>query len=1485
MCLFTHFAAGALAGGATGNVWLGAVAGLASHAVLDVIPHYDHPDWRLELGGGILSLILLLVMPFATAAAVVGGIFGMIPDLENLFQKLGRMKRSSFVFPTHTGLLPHGRELGPRSLPWQVAIFVGCFVALGFIRPAAAGAAEMAPAPVMGRPAVRLLEQGQDRSVVRVTFPAERPAADWSAVRPADVRWSLPVETDRSDPENPRLAYPAVPVALAVPTRRPVQTRVVDALWWREPDADPGLEGLVAFGAPAVYRGVPIAGTVVPVSVAGGILREVVLEIRHPAAGSAREQLALARRAGSGPDRPDPAVPAGILNRDLYLALARGGVEAARSRTVAKAAVPDPFALTDHWVRLEVTETGVFRVTGQDLLNFGVPTGDVDPAKIRVFRGGGLALDANPEVPDTLQPGRAFLNEIPVEVVGGGDGEWNLDDEVRFYGFGSSAWLDRFDPASPGDEFYDHQFSPFAVYWLTWESDATTSPLPGAPRRVAVTAAPALGGQEVAMGRTRLHRERQVFDEVGWVEDNWTWDNAVKETSMPAQTFALREAVPDSAADFSMDVRGKWYSFSELHTFQLAGWLNDDQANRAEINLTRAVQDTTRRVRIRGRSSALVPGLNTFKFYAGSTPAGKTAAFDCFDLFYWARLDIATGGALAFVHPGDQVPGPATAVDFLVTAAPGTVPVVWDVTDAAATAVFTGEDLGGDVHDFGLLRDPVDRRFLAVGPGDYLAVDAGWRVRPTSLRGAVPQVDYLVVYAAGFGIAAADLAAYRATDIPGVTSPAATAVYVGDVYDNYSGGQKDPRAIRNFLRRVYLEGGMRLQAVCLVGNASRDFRNYKERDPASELVDLMPTELRTDFPLTPYPLTDRLGYPSDDGLVSFDDPGPDLLDLPDLAVGRLPASDPGEAEELVDRAIEYDRSPAEGPWRNHLMFTADDCVDFDSWPDPVIGEQAHTRQAEILALNTIPYALDLQKTYGVGYSFPPSSRVKPAMRADINATLSAGTTIFYYVGHGAEDNLADEQIFQSSDIANLGNGMRRPVFVAFSCDVGVFDSPSRLSMAEKFVLARDGGAIGSICASQVSFAPRNDLISTAFFENLYPGRRIDPGQNVGRSLVLGKAEMVAYINRKNSQKYNLMGDPAQRLPHPVDDLAFAAGTPDTMYSGRRMAVLVDQTGGKALVGPGDTYELLAEESAYDHGYVKAYRDSSRGDGTYARVPVWDTFVDRGGPVFRGSGSVGAGQLEIPFMVPAQLRFGDLARLRLVVEGPDGLSSAIRRLPAVRSSIGPGDDVTGPDIAMAFENDRYTVRPGTPLNATLSDTSGIAILGTAPGNSLLLEFDDSGFMLDVTPSFSYDANSYTTGRLSLPLPADLDLGRHTAALHGSDALGNVGSDTLSFEVAPATVAGIERVTLFPNPTPGPCRLIFELSDPMEVQWDIYTTSGRRLKTVRRSFAQAGPRILEWDGRDDQGDEIANGTYLFVLRGLGGAEEGRDITRTGKLVIMR
>ncbi len=209
------------------------------------------------------------------------------------------------------------------------------------------------------------------------------------------------------------------------------------------------------------------------------------------------------------------------------------------------------------------------------------------------------------------------------------------------------------------------------------------------------------------------------------------------------------------------------------------------------------------------------------------------------------------------------------------------------------------------------------------------------------------------------------------------------------------------------------------------------------------------------------------------------------------------------------------------------------------------------------------------------------------------------------------------------------------------------------------------------------------------------------------------------------------------------------------------------------------------------------------------------------------------------------------------------------------------------MKLAFAENRVVVEPGAELSAVLQDTSGIAILGTSPGNSLLLEFNNTGFMTDVTTSFVYNADSYTTGRLTFPLPGDLEWGQHSVALHASDALGNVGSDTLSFTINPepgSVWADIRSVTLFPNPTAGFCRLLVDLTVPMDVQWDIYSLAGSRLWT-RQVYLNAGGDTIEWSGRDSQNDEIANGTYIYVLRGLGATADGREIRKTGKLVIMR
>jgi hypothetical protein len=249
-----------------------------------------------------------------------------------------------------------------------------------------------------------------------------------------------------------------------------------------------------------------------------------------------------------------------------------------------------------------------------------------------------------------------------------------------------------------------------------------------------------------------------------------------------------------------------------------------------------------------------------------------------------------------------------------------------------------------------------------------------------------------------------------------------------------------------------------------------------------------------------------------------------------------------------------------------------------------------------------------------------------------------------------------------------------------------------------------------------------------------------------------------------------------------------------------------------------------------------------------------------------------------------MRTGELGRLRLLVTSGDEQRIAVLQAPVVQVPSGAGGDVSGPEIRLGFDSGGTRVRTGDQLTAVLVDTSGVNILASNPANSVLLEFDRSGIYNDVSEDVTFDPGSYTRATLNTNLPADLALGEHTVVMTASDMFGNVGSDTLSFVLEAASVASLRDATVFPNPTPGPCRLVVDVSGAMDLQWDIYTVSGRRVRSMRSQAASAGPVILNWDGRDGEGDSIANGTYLYVLRGTPVGDR-HEIRQTGQLVIMQ
>ena len=216
-----------------------------------------------------------------------------------------------------------------------------------------------------------------------------------------------------------------------------------------------------------------------------------------------------------------------------------------------------------------------------------------------------------------------------------------------------------------------------------------------------------------------------------------------------------------------------------------------------------------------------------------------------------------------------------------------------------------------------------------------------------------------------------------------------------------------------------------------------------------------------------------------------------------------------------------------------------------------------------------------------------------------------------------------------------------------------------------------------------------------------------------------------------------------------------------------------------------------------------------------------------------------------------------------------------------------EDAQGPTIQLAFENNATQVTPGSTLTASIEDESGINVLGSKAVNSILLEFDESGFPIDLTSQFSLDPGEFTKGTLQYEIPSDLSPGEHTVTVSAADMLENVTVVEIRFEVIASGNLEIANHVVYPNPFREDTRFVVEVTGEggATVELTVYTVDGKAVQRLTDQVdGNGGAMVIPWDGRDLRGDEVANGVYLYTVR-ASFAEPGISEVVTGRVVRMR
>jgi hypothetical protein len=781
----------------------------------------------------------------------------------------------------------------------------------------------------------------------------------------------------------------------------------------------------------------------------------------------------------------------------------------------------------------------------------------------------------------------------------------------------------------------------------------------------------------------------------------------------------------------------------------------------------------------------------------------------------------------------------------------------FDVTDQFAVRELTGFEVTGAAEFTATLYDTVSkserRRYALIAEDAPMAPRGLALAEISNIRYAGENRPYIIVTHDDLLSAADALAGYRSAEV----------ITVDEIYNEFGWGLPDVTAIRDFLRLRYETYPM--DRVLMLGKATWD---YKQIRTAQSFPNYVPSYERRYLPPTRDP------YNTDDWFVYFvPREGDSAAYFPTVPVSRLAPVSPEDADFAVENAIRYASEPELGPWQNTIILVADD----DRVPSGCEFGSPHTRDVELMGTDHYPAVFERTKIYLTEY--PLVSGIKPAAKNDFVAALNRGALFSNYVGHGDPLRMAQEEVFNPGAVSLVYAGRRLSFLIAASCNVSRFDEPNLMSMAERLIVRREGGTIGSLASTQLCLPGPNRILNGNFLNALFEGRKKYPTIPISDGAAIGKALTVAadITNTywRNNEKYALFGDAALELAVPKLDVVFETGKPDTVKRQQAYEYSVRiEDGGVPVAGYAGEVGIYASEADDTTGYLGCDPNN---------------FMDYslpGATIFRGKAQAGNGRLDFAYFVGSSTREGTRGTIRCFTS--DGTVSGSGLLDSLLiSGAAAVEDDEGPVIALQSGGNSLepgdTVIVGQRIEVLLSDESGVAVKGKSEAfPSVSVAFDDVERIV-MADSMYASASDFTQSVTSFEVP-QLATGVHKFTVTAFDNLNNSSTEDYDLLVGMDDTGAGNVVYAYPNPSPATCFIVWEYEndDYVEIEATIYTISGRKIWTGSTS-GHGSYHLIEWDGTDLAGDTVANGTYLVVVEAS--APSNPDFGTSDKIAVVR
>ena len=759
--------------------------------------------------------------------------------------------------------------------------------------------------------------------------------------------------------------------------------------------------------------------------------------------------------------------------------------------------------------------------------------------------------------------------------------------------------------------------------------------------------------------------------------------------------------------------------------------------------------------------------------------------------------------------------------------------------------------------------------------------------------GAFEDIDYLIITPNSLLSPAERLADFHRMN----SGMKVRVVSLESIYQEFSSGKQDIAAIRNFVKYVYQNASTisnRVKYVNLFGDASYDYKNRLFNNtnivPVFHGFNPSANEVNNISNFSLY-----LSFMSDDFYGLMDDTEGSMIggmDGIDIAVGRMLVSSVQQANEMVDKVVEYHDEKSYGRWRNNYVIYSDDA---DNQTDATLqfglDDLANTLVAQKPFVNVKKIHTDayIQQVAAGGERYPEAKN-------DFLDNMELGALVFNYFGHGNEESLGRERLFEKIDAQNLTNRYRYPLFITITCEFTRFDDPNRFTGGEYMYWNKTGGAISLIATTRQIGVTTGFTMNNIFSEELYAfGSNNYP--TVSEALRLTKLR----TGSDNRRVVFCIGDPALKLAIPKPKVVLTkvndvdVSLPNDTFS----ALSLMKISGEVV----DEFDNLI--SGYNGDLAVQIFDKEINRSTLGNNGVTNNsgqliimnFTTLGETIFRGNASVVNGKFDLSFVVPQDIRIpvgnGKISfyskRNSPNLENQTGFNTDIQ-IGGVNTSA-PADNT--PPTVRLYMNDESFVSGGITnclpyLLAFLEDENGI---NTASGIGhdivAILDGDESNPYV-LNDYYETENDDYTKGKVRFPF-RNLESGMHTILFKAWDVYNNLIAQEIQFNaVCNEDGLRIERVLNYPNPFVSYTEFWFSHNmpfEPLDVQVQILTITGKLVKTINQQVVTDGflCREITWDGKDDFGDRIGKGVYVYKLT-VRSTTTGKKTEKYEKLVIL-